>query len=302
MIIAIIAAVVFVVVVATALIFITRSRRGRPGSETTPRQAPRTTEKPPPKAKTAPKQPKPNAAPKPDTDTEVAAKADAVLDEPEAPIAEPEFELQLEPELEPGPEPEALAPAPTYRSRLGNVRGLFSGAVSSLRSGKIDSSTWESLEEALIRADVGVATTDALLSSLRQRVEKKEIAGGQDLLSALGDEIRALLDTADSRDLRFDGKPGEPDVWLVVGVNGVGKTTTIGKLSRQQVALGRSVLLTSWVPGPNGPGSTLCAAPKGEIPVPSCSMRSSAPPPAATTWSWPTRPAGCTTRPTWSKS
>jgi fused signal recognition particle receptor len=158
---------------------------------------------------------------------------------PEAPPPQPV--LVPESELGPAPEPET----PTYRSRLGTVRGLFSGAVSALRSGRIDATTWESLEEALIRADVGVATTDALLAGLRQRVEANEIASGDDLLVALGSAIRSLLDTADSRALRFDGRAGAPDVWLVVGVNGVGKTTTIGKLARQQAAAGRSVLLAA---------------------------------------------------------
>jgi len=137
------------------------------------------------------------------------------------------------------------AVTPTYRNRLGHVRGLFSGAVSALRGGRIDGTTWESLEEALIRADVGVHTTDALLAGLRARVEAREIASGDDLLAALGNEIRQLLQTSESRVLRFDGHPGSPDVWLVVGVNGVGKTTTIGKLARQQKAAGRSVLLAA---------------------------------------------------------
>jgi fused signal recognition particle receptor len=152
-----------------------------------------------------------------------------------------------ETELEPPPESAAPEPAapPTYRSRLGGVRGVFSGAVSSLRTGRIDATTWDALEEALIRADVGVATADALLAELRRRVGAKEIATGDDLLVALGSEIRALLNTTDSRALHFDGRAGAPDVWLVVGVNGVGKTTTIGKLARQQAALGRTVLLAA---------------------------------------------------------
>jgi fused signal recognition particle receptor len=154
---------------------------------------------------------------------------------PKAPPAETEAGAEAEPPDE----------APTYRSRLGGVRGLFSGAVSSLRTGRIDATTWEALEEALIRADVGVSTADALLTELRRRVGAKEIATGDDLLVALGSAIRALLDTADSRTLRFDGTPGAPDVWLVVGVNGVGKTTTIGKLARQQAGLGRTVLLAA---------------------------------------------------------
>ncbi len=66
------------------------------------------------------------------------------------------------------------------------MRGLFSGAVASLRTGRIDQATWESLEEALIRADVGVATTDALLDDLKAKVASKEISGGDDLLTALG--------------------------------------------------------------------------------------------------------------------
>jgi len=147
----------------------------------------------------------------------------------------------LPPEVPPEPEPEP----PSLRLRLAKTRGIFAGAVSALRSGGIESATWDSLEEALIRADVGVATTDALLAELRGRVEAKEIASGDDLLAALGEQIRALLAVEDSRQLRFEGGPDLTDVWLIVGVNGVGKTTTIGKLARQQSAAGRSVLLAA---------------------------------------------------------
>ena len=155
------------------------------------------------------------------------------------------------PTAERAPPVEAVAPAaetaapPTYRSRLGRVRGLFSGAVAALRSGRIDAATWDSLEEALIRADVGVATADALLADLRTKVETKEISGGDDLLEALGTSIRELLETSSARALRLDGTAGSPDVWLIVGVNGVGKTTTIGKLARRQSAAGHSVLLAA---------------------------------------------------------
>jgi fused signal recognition particle receptor len=146
---------------------------------------------------------------------------------------------------EPAPAPEPISAPPSYGSRLGSVRGIFSGAVSALRGGRVDAATWESLEEALIRADVGVHTTDVLVKGLRARVDAREISGGDDLLSALGDEIRALLDVPSSRALRFEGSPDTVDVWLVVGVNGVGKTTTIGKLARRQSAAGRSVLLAA---------------------------------------------------------
>ena len=154
-----------------------------------------------------------------------------------------------EPEVVPAPaaeaEPEVLGAPPSYRSRLGGVRGLFSGAVAALRAGRIDEATWESLEEALIRADVGVSTTGVLLDELRAKVQTKEISSGDDLLEALGASIRHLLDSVGSRALRFDGRADHPDVWLFVGVNGVGKTTTIGKLARRQAAAGHSVLLAA---------------------------------------------------------
>ena len=163
-----------------------------------------------------------------------------------APVAEPEVApADGAPAAAPVAEPETPGAPPTYRSRLGGVRGLFSGAVAALRSGRIDEATWESLEEALIRADVGVTTTGILLDELRAKVQTREISGGDDLLEALGASIRQLLDSVGSRALRFDGREGEPDVWLFVGVNGVGKTTTIGKLARRQHAAGQSVLLAA---------------------------------------------------------
>jgi len=227
------AAVVVVVLLAAALL-IARSRRASGPPPVAPKDPTVSIEKPPPKTGTA----RAATAAAPGTVSPEAVAPEAVSPEAAAPApAAPEAVAPAPVE----PEPEA----PTYRSRLGSVRGIFSGAVSALRGGRIDAATWDSLEEALIRADVGVRTTDALLADLKARVASKEIGGGTDLLSALGDEIRALLDVADSRQLRFDGQPGTVDVWLVVGVNGVGKTTTIGKLARQETGEGRSVLLAA---------------------------------------------------------
>jgi fused signal recognition particle receptor len=183
--------------------------------------------------------PGPPPTPPPQAPVKAPPAPTAPVEAPAAPVETPA------PTVEAPAEPEAPAAPPSYRSRLGSVRGLFSGAVSALRAGRIDAATWESLEEALIRADVGVATTDALLADLRARVEAREISGGDDLLAALGASIRQLLETAGPRTLRFDGTPGAPDVWLIVGVNGVGKTTTIGKLARRESAAGRSVLLAA---------------------------------------------------------
>jgi fused signal recognition particle receptor len=213
----IIAVVVIVLAVAAGSLATVRSRRRR-GGTAGPKSAASTA--PPTRP---PTKPAPSAPPK----TVAAPETTTVAAEPEPAVVEPE------------------APPATYRSRLGGVRGLFGGAVAALRAGRIDQTTWDSLEEALIRADVGVATADALLAELRAKVESKEVRSGDDLLAALGHSIRELLETAGTRDLRFDGKDGAPDVWLIVGVNGVGKTTTIGKLARRQTAAGRSVLLAA---------------------------------------------------------
>jgi fused signal recognition particle receptor len=221
----IIVVVVFVLAMAAASVSLTRSRRrgrGTAGPTSAAPTAPPT--RPPTKPTTKPAPTVPAAPAAPPVEAEAEAEAPVVE---QAPPAEPE------------------APPATYRSRLGGVRGLFGGAVAALRAGRIDAATWDSLEEALIRADVGVATADALLADLRAKVESKEVRSGDDLLAALGDSIRELLETADTRALRFDGKDGAPDVWLIVGVNGVGKTTTIGKLARRQTADGRSVLLAA---------------------------------------------------------
>jgi fused signal recognition particle receptor len=226
------AAVVVVVLLAAALL-IARSRRASGPPPVAPKDPTVSIEKPPPKSGTARAATTAPGTVSPETVAPETVAPEAVAPAPVAPEAAAPVPVQPEPE------------PPTYRSRLGSVRGIFSGAVSALRGGRIDSATWDSLEEALIRADVGVRTTDALLADLKARVASKEIGGGTDLLSALGDEIRALLDVADSRQLRFDGEPGTVDVWLVVGVNGVGKTTTIGKLARQETAAGRSVLLAA---------------------------------------------------------
>ncbi len=225
--------VIVVVVLAVAAASVATVRTRRRGRGAPPTEAPAKPATPPPQAQAPTATLEPEAPPAPGPVAEPGVVAEPEVAEPS--VAEPAAAE---------PEPAVEAP-PTYRSRLGGVRGLFSGAVSALRAGRVDQATWDSLEEALIRADVGVATADALLDDLRAKVAAKEVSGGNGLLGALGGSIRQLLDTSAPRTLRVDGKPGVPDVWLIVGVNGVGKTTTIGKLARRQTAAGRSVLLAA---------------------------------------------------------
>jgi fused signal recognition particle receptor len=153
----------------------------------------------------------------------------------EAPTAAP-----AEPEVEEEPPPPPIKPR--FRDRLGKARSLFSGYLGSVRDrGKINAETWDDLEEALILADVGVETTTAVLDRLRSEVKRAGITDPDDLLDALKADLVEQL--AGDRHLEFE--PGIPNVWLFVGVNGVGKTTTIGKLGMRAASEGRSVVMAA---------------------------------------------------------
>ncbi|NBP49809.1 MAG: signal recognition particle-docking protein FtsY [Actinobacteria bacterium] len=128
------------------------------------------------------------------------------------------------------------------RDRLGRARAAVSGAVAGALGRGIDDAAWEAVEEALLRADLGVATTGRVLGSLRRKVEAREVDGSAGLVAALRDEMEGQLAGAD-RAMRMGASA--PSIWLVVGVNGAGKTTTIGKLAAQQVAAGRTVVLAA---------------------------------------------------------
>ena len=143
-----------------------------------------------------------------------------VLVEPEAPVIE--------------------APRrPSLRERLAKARSTFAGF---LGRSKIDAETWDELEEALIRADVGVGPATELIEQLRGRVRDEGLETGAELVEALKVEMKARLAGSD-RTLRLD--EGRTNVWLFVGVNGVGKTTTIGKLGKRQVEAGHHVVMAA---------------------------------------------------------
>jgi fused signal recognition particle receptor len=188
--------------------------------------------------------------------TTPAAKPKASTTRPAPEVAPPPSPGAATEVPAPGPEAPAAEPA-TYRSRMGKARGLLAGYLGSVRSrGKIDATTWDELEEALIRADVGVGATDAILDDLRARVKGGEIAGADALIEALKADLVSAL-TASAAGLAVPGAvatadgtgdaSGAPrvDVWLFVGVNGVGKTTTVGKVANRLAASGTSVLLAA---------------------------------------------------------
>lgn len=150
-------------------------------------------------------------------------------------------EEETGPEPEPPVEPEAVAP----KRRFAKAAGIFTGAFAGVRAKeKITADTWDDLEETLLRADVGLSVTTSLLAGLKSRVDKKEIADPRGLVDALQAEMTAQL-SANARDLTFDASVKQPNIWLFVGVNGVGKTTTIGKVAFAQKANGRNVLLAA---------------------------------------------------------
>jgi fused signal recognition particle receptor len=150
---------------------------------------------------------------------------------------------------------ERPAAAPADDERSAERRGFFRRLRENMRKtrealqaevqatlfqGDLDAETWERLEEALIYADVGARTTAQVVEQLEREAEEGQLVGGEALSGRLADLLAQIARTGDDQiDLRHD-----PTVLLVVGVNGTGKTTTIGKLAwhlRQE--LGRSVVI-----------------------------------------------------------
>jgi fused signal recognition particle receptor len=149
--------------------------------------------------------------------------------------------------------PEEQTPAPEeprdgfflrIRSRLSKTRKAFTTRLDRLLSEKkvINEALLDELEEVLITSDIGVQTTMDLIESVRDRVHKKDLKKPAELKQALQDEILAFLETSRKP---APGPVGKPHVIMIVGVNGVGKTTTIGKLAGRRVKEGKRVLLVA---------------------------------------------------------
>jgi len=131
---------------------------------------------------------------------------------------------------------------PSFRERLARARSTFSGYMGSILSrSSIDEETWDDLEEALIRADVGIGPTQELLDSVRAAVKEQGLTTPEQLIDAVKAEMKQRL--SGPVDLAFAER--SPTVWLFVGVNGVGKTTTIGKLGRRLADEDRRVVMAA---------------------------------------------------------
>ncbi|HHA1287129.1 TPA: signal recognition particle-docking protein FtsY [Enterobacter roggenkampii] len=128
------------------------------------------------------------------------------------------------------------------RSLLKTKENLGSGFISLFRGKKIDDDLFEELEEQLLIADVGVETTRKIITNLTEGASRRQLRDAEALYGLLKDEMGEILAKVDEP-LNIEGKT--PFVILMVGVNGVGKTTTIGKLARQFEQQGKSVMLAA---------------------------------------------------------
>ncbi|PPI84944.1 signal recognition particle-docking protein FtsY [Marinobacter maroccanus] len=149
-----------------------------------------------------------------------------------------------EPEKAPEPEPQ-VSVFERIKNGLGKTRASLTGGLSDLfsLSKKIDEDLLEEIETTLLMADVGVTATSEIIDSLTDKLERNQLKDGEALRKALRDELHGLLKDV-TKPLQIDsGKT--PYVILMVGVNGVGKTTTIGKLTKKFQNEGKSVMLAA---------------------------------------------------------
>ena len=167
--------------------------------------------------------------------------------EPE-PVVEPEPEPVVEPEPEPAPVVEEIAP---IEGRLERLRGRLSKSQNTLgRSvlgllggGDLDDASWEEIEDTLLIADLGPVVTQSVLAALRSAMASRTVRTQDDARAVLRDVLVTELQPSLDRSIKALPHQDKPSVLLVVGVNGTGKTTTVGKLARVLVADGRRVVL-----------------------------------------------------------
>ncbi|MEL4892326.1 signal recognition particle-docking protein FtsY [Xanthomonas protegens] len=192
----------------------------------------------PPTAPTPPPQayvPTPAAAPAPSVPQPTPAPA-----QPPVAVSVPATDADL---VRSDALPAAPAGKPGWRERLRN--SSFARSVGSLfsRNPKLDDDLLDEIETALITADVGIPATTALIESLRKRMKAREFADARALQQALRADLLAILQPV-AKPLQID-RNAKPFVVLTVGVNGVGKTTTIGKLAKRFKDEGHSLMLAA---------------------------------------------------------
>jgi fused signal recognition particle receptor len=189
--------------------------------------------------------------PEPPLDTVAPPEPVTAPPVPEQPEAEPEPEVDREPEPETAEataDVDAIAPA---EGRLDRLRGRLAKSQNALgRSmlgllggGDLDEASWEEVEDTLLIADLGPVVTESVIAALRTRMASTAVRTEADARAVLRDVLISELHPEMDRSIRALPHADKPSVLLIVGVNGTGKTTTVGKLARVLVADGRRVVL-----------------------------------------------------------
>ncbi|MDQ3963529.1 MAG: signal recognition particle-docking protein FtsY [Actinomycetota bacterium] len=169
---------------------------------------------------------RPSEAPRPTTDV----------------IAEPR-PTEIAPVPEPAVEPVAPVERPGLRARLERSRRFLTDRLAAVLAGGPGEETWDDIEATLIQADLGVEVAAKVAADLRAAAKTARVKTAADIQGLLADDLQSAFDTSRERTLTF--APAGPTVWLVMGVNGTGKTTTIGKLAHDLKERGRSVALAA---------------------------------------------------------
>ncbi|WP_303289757.1 signal recognition particle-docking protein FtsY [Marinobacter sp. SS5-14b] len=219
------------------LLDIAGNRKRVPRPKQVPQRKPEVARGPAPAAPQVPEQ----KAPEPAVEVEpevVTGAGEPVLD-----VAP---EVVPEPVTEPAPEPESpVSVFERIKKGLGKTRASLTGGLADLFSvgKKIDEDLLEEIETTLLMADVGVTATSEIIDALTDKLERNQLKDGAALRQALRDQLHGLLKDV-TKPLEIDATR-QPYVILMVGVNGVGKTTTIGKLTRKFQSEGKSVMLAA---------------------------------------------------------
>ncbi|KZB80302.1 signal recognition particle-docking protein FtsY [Amycolatopsis regifaucium] len=194
---------------------------------------------------------------RPETDGQPAVGDDASVPRDSAQRTVRDVELPepvepAEPAGEPAPAREEIAPATgrieRLRGRLSKSRSVFGQSLLGLLgAGDLDEDSWQDVEDTLLMADLGAATTTEIVERLREELKRRAVRTSEEARAVLQEVLTAALSTDAVRAVRalphtVDGAK-QPAVVLVAGVNGTGKTTTTGKLARVLVAQGSTVVL-----------------------------------------------------------
>jgi fused signal recognition particle receptor len=143
----------------------------------------------------------------------------------------------------PRPAPAEVPVRPSLRERLGKSRSFLASRLADAFGGGVSDELWEDIEAVLIQADIGAPLAARITEDVRRSARERRATTAEEIKGLLAEELIGLFDADSDRALMF--APEGPTVWLILGVNGSGKTTTIGKLAADLTSRGRSVSMAA---------------------------------------------------------